>query len=242
MSYTEPILLVLLAISLTGLLRQRHCKRSWLLIAGITGIFLVSWPPIEWLLSQPLEMWYPVRPLESVQPQAIVVLSGGVHPADPGRPYPLPDAVTYERSEFAAWLHNHWRPLPVLACGGPDRKFGQPFSLTMREVLLKAGVPSSLIWTEERSHSTHENAVYGAEILRRRGITTIALVVEAKSMMRAAASFRKQGITVLPWPCSSNEFGPWRDELLPSGKAIERNEVTLHEAVGLAVYWLRGWI
>ncbi len=242
MSYTELLLLVLLAICLTGFLRQRHCKRSWLLITGVAGIFLVSWPPFDWLLSRPLEVWYPVRPLQSAQPQAIVVLSGSVRPADPGRPYALPDAVTYERSEFAAWLHCHWRPLPVLACGGPDRNGGQPFSLAMREVLQKAGVPSSLIWTEDRSRSTHENAVYGAEILRQHGITTIALVVEAKSMMRAAACFRKQGITVLPAPCGSSELGPWRDDLFPRGKSIERNEVTLHETLGLAVYWLRGWI
>jgi uncharacterized SAM-binding protein YcdF (DUF218 family) len=86
--------------------------------------------------------------------------------------------------------------------------------------------PPSFLWTEERSHSTHENAVYGAEILRQRGITAIALVVEAKSMMRAAASFRKQGITVLPAPCNSSEFRPWRDGVFPNGEAIERNENT----------------
>ena len=242
LSYTEPMLLVLLALSVSGLLRQRHCKRSLLLIAGIAGIFLLSWPPIDWLLSQPLEVWYPVRPLRSAQPQAIVVLSEGVSPADSERPYALPDAGTYERCEFAAWLHNHWRPLPVLASGGPERNGGQPFSRAMRDALQRAGVPPSFIWTEERSQSTHENALYGAQVLREHGIREIALVVEAKSMMRAAASFRKQGIGVLPAPCSSREFGPWSDELLPSGKAIERNETTLHETLGLAAYWLRGWI
>ncbi|HWE00481.1 MAG TPA: YdcF family protein, partial [Bryobacteraceae bacterium] len=180
---------MLLTISAIGLLRQRHCKRSWLLIVGIASIFLFSWPPMDWLLSRPLEVWYTVRPLQSAQAQAIVVLSEGVHPADSDHPYALPDTETYERCEFAAWLHNHWRPLPVLACGGSARKGGQPFSLAMRDLLRQAGIPSSLIWTEERSHSTHENAVYGAEILRQRGITAIALVVEAKSMMRAAASF-----------------------------------------------------
>ena len=61
-------------------------------------------------------------------------------------------------------------------------------------------VPDSSIWTEERSHSTYENALYGAEVLRSHGVARIVLVVEAQSMVRAAACFRKQGIAVVPAP------------------------------------------
>ena len=58
-----------------------------------------------------------------------------------------------------------------------------------------------MIWTEERSRSTHENAVFGAEILRQHEIGRIALVIEARSMLRAESCFRKQGITVVAAPC-----------------------------------------
>ena len=113
----------------------------------------------------------------------------------------------------------------------------------MRDFLQRAGVPESIIWTEERSYSTHENAAYGSEILRQHGIDRIALVVDAQSMPRAAACFRKQGIAVVPAPCEFHAFGPpLSEEFLPNWNAIRRNERTLHELVGLGYYWLRGWI
>lgn len=112
----------------------------------------------------------------------------------------------------------------------------------MRQLLQEAGVPEAMIWTEQRSRSTYENAVYGAEILRQHGIGKIALVTEARSMLRAELCFRKQRITVVPAPCEFREFESPLDEFTPSWKAISSNEETLHETAGLAWYWLRGWI
>ena len=117
-----------------------------------------------------------------------------------------------------------------------------PYSATMRELLEGYGVPSSFIWTEELSHSTYENAAFGAEILKQRGIQRIGLVVDASSMLRAAACFRKQGILVEPFPSSFRQFGSLGDELLPSWRAVRRNEESLHETLGLGWYWLHGWV
>jgi uncharacterized SAM-binding protein YcdF (DUF218 family) len=112
----------------------------------------------------------------------------------------------------------------------------------MRELLRRAGVPESAIWSDPLSHSTHEHAVNGAKILRSRGIRRIALVVEAQSMLRAEACFRKEGLSVVPAANDFRTFGPWRNELIPNWQTIRRNEITLHEALGLAWYRLRGWI
>jgi uncharacterized SAM-binding protein YcdF (DUF218 family) len=152
------------------------------------------------------------------------------------RPFPLPDKETYSRTRFAAWLHGNWKALPVLACAGRD---GGP---TMREILVASGVPNALVWTEQRSRSTYENALYGAEILRQHGIRRIVLVVEARSMFRAAACFRKQGLAVVPAPSDFREFEPLSDEVLPSWKAIQGNEITAHEALGFLWYRIRGWV
>ena len=123
-----------------------------------------------------------------------MVLLSSVRLPEHNRPYAIPDQQTYERCAFAVWLYQHWKALPVLVCGGPQ---GSPFSAAMRETLERDGIPPTMIWTEERSRSTHENAVYGAEVLRTHGITTIALVVDAQSMFRAKASFQKEGLTVV---------------------------------------------
>jgi uncharacterized SAM-binding protein YcdF (DUF218 family) len=241
MTYTEPLLLVFLGLAFTGLIRQRRRKSSRLLILGLLGLFVISWPPLEWLFSRPLEARYGPQ-LSPPPADAIVVFGAGVEPPDAYNPYARPDALTYERCEFAAWLYRNWRQVPILASGGIAAAGAPPFSHVMREVLLGAGVPADMLWTEERSRSTHENALYSAEILRGHGIGRVVLVVEAQSMMRAAAAFRKEGIEVVPAPSSRRDFGPLSEELLPSWKAIRRNELTLHETLGMAWYWMRGWI
>jgi uncharacterized SAM-binding protein YcdF (DUF218 family) len=243
MTYIQPLVLIFLTMAFIGLVRLRHCKGSCLASSGVLGLLLLSWPPVDWLVSRPLEGRYPIRPFPPVLAQAIVVLSSAVSPPLYERPYPLPDRETFERCEYAAWLHTHWQPLPVLACGGRGTtRAAQPVAVTMRQLLQQAGVPDAMIWTEQRSRSTHENAVFCAEILRQRGIKRIALVVEAQSMLRAEACFRKQGIEVVPAPCEFREFSSHLEEFLPNWRTIGRNEGTLHETVGLAWYWLRGWV
>jgi uncharacterized SAM-binding protein YcdF (DUF218 family) len=241
-TYIEPLLPIFLIISSAGLVRLLRCKGSLMPILGVLGLVFLSWPPVDWLLSRPLEASYPIHPFPSVSAQAIVVFGSSMSPPIYERPYALPDLETYQRCKFAAWLHRNWQPLPVLACGGPAAKARLACSITMRYLLQREGVSESMIWTEERSRSTHENAAFGAEILRKHGIGTVALVVEAQSMLRAAASLRKQGILVVPAPCEFREIESPLEELIPSWKAVSRNERTLHEAVGLAWYWLRGWI
>jgi uncharacterized SAM-binding protein YcdF (DUF218 family) len=238
MTYTEPLILVFVALALVGLLQRRR----FLTVIGVLGLLFTSWRPIDWLLALPLEAQYSRELIPASPAQAIVVPLSSVRMPRPNRPYAIPDPETYERSAHAAWLYHHWKSVPVLLCGGPQREGEQPVSAVIREVLEHEGIPESMIWTEERSHSTHENAVYGAEILRSHGIAVIALVVDAQSMLRAQASFRKQSITVIPAASGFREWGPLSEELIPNWKAIRRNEITLHETLGLAWYWMHGWI
>jgi uncharacterized SAM-binding protein YcdF (DUF218 family) len=144
---------------------------------------------------------------------------------------------------YASWLYRRWRPLPILACGGTNHAPGQPYAITMREALEKEGVPSSQIWLETRSRSTHENAVFGAEILKGKGLYKIVLVTDAYHMARAEACFRKEGITVVPAACAYRTFSDFHvADLLPGWEPISWNEDVLHESVGLLWYRLRAWI
>ncbi len=243
MTYTEPLITLLCAIAVLGLFRLRRQHQGyWLVVLGVLGLLLISWPPVDWLLSRPLEMWYPIRAYPTAPAEAIVVLGSSVERPVLERPYPSPDGQTFHRAAFAAWLHKKWKPLPVLACGGSQERGQHPVAEAIRILLEQAGVPGEKIWTEERSRSTHENAVFGTEVLRRHGVTAIALVVDASSMLRAEACFRKAGIAVVAAPSEFREFGPLRAELLPSWEAIRRNEITLHEVLGLGWYRLHNWI
>lgn len=210
-------------------------------MSGVLALFLISWPPIDWLLAKPLEAAYPVRPFTPPPGlQAVVVLGGSIRHAEYERPYAIPDYQTFKRCKHAAWIAKRWGPLPILACQGTQ--MGAGVKDTMRNELLSEGIPENMIWTEERSGSTRYNAVFGAEILHAHGIKKIALVVDGQSMPRAVACFRKEGFDVTPAPSELRTWGPLEAELLPSWKAIQRNEITLHEALGLLWYRLRGWI
>jgi uncharacterized SAM-binding protein YcdF (DUF218 family) len=238
MSYTEPLLSVIFILGLIGALRLPKSRGKKLVLASLLALLMVAWPPMQWLLSRPLEGWYPIQPLPPASADAIVVLSSGVDTPHYERPFALALQDTYTRCRFAAWLYQQWKALPILACGG-----GVPaFSASMREVLTSVGVPDSSIWIEDRSRSTYENALYGADVLRSHGINRVVLVVDAQSMVRASACFRKQGIAVIPAPSDFTQCGFRLEDTFLSWKAVRGNEITLHEIFGLAWYKMRGWI
>ena len=242
MTYTQPLLTIFLLLTLAAFLGGPGRRRKLLAIAGLAGLFLISWPPADWLLSRPLEARYGIRPFEA-QPglQAIVVFSGLVRSANFARPYAIAGADTYERCLYAAWIYRRYGPLPVVVSGGPSAPGFPAEALTMQDILVRNGVDASNVWVEGRSGTTHQNALYSASILRQHGVSRVALVVDALRMPRAAACLRKLRIDVVPAPSGFRTFGPLRQELLPSWQAIRRNEDTLHEILGLAWYRFHGW-
>jgi uncharacterized SAM-binding protein YcdF (DUF218 family) len=242
MTYLQPLVFLLLLGFLTArCFLQKSKGRGWLTAATL-ALFLISWPPADWLFSRPLETISPRNRFPQGSAEAIVVLSGGVLPREYYRPYRLPDFETFRRCTHAAWLFHSWHRLPVLASGGLAGKQHTAYAATMRELLLQTDIPDEMIWTEDRSRNTYENAVFSAQILRQHGVSRIALVVDARSMPRAAACFRKQGITVVPAASEFREIGRSWEDWFPSWKSIGENEITLHESIGLLWYWLRGRI
>ena len=240
MTYTEPLLLLCAAVAIAALWQLSPSKKKTTALWTLVILVLLSAPALDLVIALPLTARYPIRPFQPPAGlEAIVVLASDVLPPEYERPYALPDTDTFRRCEHAAWIYRQWGPLPVLACEGVKRG---PAPSVMRELLRRGGVPEDKIWLEARSRSTHENALFGAAILRQNGIRRVALVVDAQSMPRASACFRKEGVDVTPAPMEFRTFGPWNQELIPSWTAIRRNEITFHELLGLAWYRLRGWI
>lgn len=212
-----------------------------LLTVGVCGLFMLSWPPAEWVFSRLLEFGYPVRPFHvPAGTEAIIVMGGGAAPPIYERPYALPDRDTVNHCAAAAWIHRQAAATPMLACEGSHGK--KVFPSVMRELLMSAGVPEDLIWIEDRSRNTHENAMYGTAILRAHGVRQVVLITDAQSMPRAAACFRRFGVRVIPAATDFDELGFSLENVLPNSHAIRRNERTLHELLGLGLYRFRGWI
>lgn len=244
MSYFDPLLPLLLLLSLWSVLRNWRASsrknRPWLQAISTIGILILSLNVSSWLFSRSLEIWYEQDPIPRSSADVIVVLGGYVSPPLPNKPYALAGRDTYIRLQRAIWLYKNWQPLPILACaGGPEPQW---YESTIRHVLESEGIPQNLIWIDSQSRTTHENAVYGAEILRSHNVSRVVLVTDARSMPRAAASFEKQGIAVVPAPAEYTTLTVTLNDLVPNWRAIDSNNQTLHEIVGLVWYWLRGWI
>jgi uncharacterized SAM-binding protein YcdF (DUF218 family) len=247
MTYIQPLFTVLLLIAVAVLFfhwRSKKLRKPLLPFLAVGALFLVSWPPVAQLVTRVFEAQYPPRTDPADGAEAIVVLSSDVFLSYRPVSTPVLGSGTHERCDYAAWLHTHWRPLPILACGGTAHPSDMPpYSAVMRDALEQEGVPASAIWLEERSHSTHENAVYGAALLRRKRIHKIALVTEAYHMPRAAACFRKAGLTVVPAACGYRSYHGFHfEDALPGWEPIAWNEDAVHESVGLLWYWIRGWV
>lgn len=242
MTYTEPLLTLTLALSLIAVYFLQPSRAKRFLTASLLATTLIAWPPGEYLLSRPLEWGYPVRQFSTpAGSEAIVVFGGSISPAQFERPYPLPDRETLERCQHAAWIYRKNR-LPVLVSGGRGNAWVPQVAVVMRELLLGAGVPGEMIWTEDQSRSTHENAVFSAQILRRHGVRRVVLVVDARSMLRATACLRREGIEVVPAPSRFRYLEATIEDWIPGWQAVRGNEITLHETLGLLWYRLRGWI
>jgi len=247
--YSQPLfptLLLLVFIGLFRCLRRSQKHKPILLVSSLVALFLVSWPPFAWLALQPFERPFPHSIDPSNDAQAIVVLASGIqYPTVPGLPAARLGSDTYERCQYAAYLHNHWRPLPVLVSGKGNQADPRtpPYAILMNDALVMEGLPQGMIWSEAGSHNTHENAAYSAEILRQKGINKIVLVTDAYHMWRAELSFRKQGINVVPAACGYRSVGILHlDNLMPGWEPIGFNEDLLHEVLGLMWYKIHGWI
>jgi uncharacterized SAM-binding protein YcdF (DUF218 family) len=244
MSYLEPAFPVLLFLALISLFRIWHRSspgnRPWLLATSLIGLLLLSLNPVAWLASLPLEIWYEQKPAPDTTADAIVVLAGAMDLPKPDRPYAVVGQDTYVRLRQAIWLFKHWAPRPILASGGGTD--GESASQAMRQFLEKEGIPADHIWVETHSRSTYENALYSSRIFREHGISRVALVTDARSMLRAEACFKKQGLAVVPAPFRFYNLSPSFEDILPTWRAIAANGETIHELAGLVWYKLQGWI
>jgi uncharacterized SAM-binding protein YcdF (DUF218 family) len=244
MTYTEPLLAFFLLVAAAGLVRLRNASTRLprlLIAAGLLGILLASSPLIPWAAGFMLENGYEKRlPAGLDGAQAIVVLSGTVLPAEPWRPVPLLGWETFDRVSYAALLFRR-HPAPIVVSGGA-LEGDEAFAVSMRRVLIEQSIPPEQIWTEDKSTSTFENASFITQLLRARGIGKIMLVTHAYHMPRAERCFRKQGIEVIPAPCTFTTPPTELADLWPGWRGLRASERILHEYIGLAWYFVRGYV
>lgn len=235
---------VFLVLALLGLLLQYRWRYlGQAMVSGsVLALVILSAPATGDFLISTLED--SVEPLvltrESLQKRAgaIVVLGAGRASDAPEYGGDTVNGSALERLRYGARLHRA-SGLPLLVTGGSV--FGEPIpeAKLMRDVL-RQDFQVEVSWTEERSRTTHENAVFSRPILDASGVHRVTLVTHAWHMRRAILAFRQAGIDVIPAPTvyTAPDSAAGFMRFLPSGPGLSKSYLAMHEWIGIAWYRL----
>jgi uncharacterized SAM-binding protein YcdF (DUF218 family) len=237
--------LSLLLLALLGLVVAIKRKRLGLaLIAlAIALMWLVSCHGTAvWLGRNAVKQFDPTSAaaLKAAKVQAIVVLGGGILPEAPEYGSSQAGSHTAARLRYGVWLGRQ-TGLPLGFTGGSGWsarasrdgiKIDSEADVAARTALQDYG--ATLRWLEGQSRDTRESGLLMAPLLKRDGITRIALVTDAWHMERSVQVFEQAGLIVTPAPMGyvltgQNDVLQW----MPTPSGLNASERVMHEWLGL---------
>ncbi len=216
----------------------------FLLTITFAALMLTSIPAAIYPALGSLEWQFPPLLQRPDSTEAIVVLAGGIIPADAVRPRAELTEDTLFRCLHAAEIYRQGKPGPVIVTGGTL----DPGSLIpavapfMRDLFVHLGVSAADVVIEDRSRMTYESAVETRQVLERRQVRSVLLVTEAVHMFRSLHCFRRQGVEAVPAACHhrATQFRCRLGTFLPSPDAAKDCTAVFHEWLGVTWYWLMG--
>ncbi len=241
----SPLLLILLGylmavrstrvvwIALGKLLFATAFVALWLFCCQGAAMFLervVLRPPL------PIEPQSVTQTFKIEQTQAIVVLGGGMRLENREYGKGTLSEASAERLHYGFTLAKQ-TGLPLAFSGGVGWAAASQDSEAAAAArwLAQLGLPA-LRYSDAQSKDTAGNAQAMATMLKKEGISRIALVTHASHMPRARAEFEATGLNVLPAPTqfitADQAMGlDW----FPSGKGARDNRRVMHEILGLSI-------
>ncbi len=157
---------------------------------------------------------------------AVVVLGCGVFSDG------TPSSSAEDRLEHAALIVREKDVRYVVLCG-------VLWNPKIRRQLQDQGVHLPLEWSGPVVN-THDEALATARLAKEFGWNRVIVVTQAWHMRRAAAVFRTAGLDVLQSPALETRYDLADPEELSDRFQAVRDY--LHEAIGLRIYRMRGWI
>ena len=230
-----PVLFITLCLvgALTALVSRR--VGFSIALASAICLFVAATPAFSSYITHQLEAQLPAD-REFGSARAIVVLGADVRSSNGSMPDRL-GPLSLERVVFAvdAFRRLH---LPIAVSGGRPPRRDTSVAELMKVVLEKYfQVP--VRWTETRSQTTYENALYTASLLRPDHIDTVVLVAQARDLPRAVWSFERAGLRAIPWPAPRTPSGARIEDFLPDAEAFQSSFYAMHELLGGLYYRIR---
>ncbi|MBN1526084.1 MAG: YdcF family protein [Candidatus Omnitrophica bacterium] len=216
------------------LLLYKNTRRGALkaLSAGLALYLLLFYTPLMWFLAGPLAI--------ADQPQkadAIVVLGGGVgESGKAGQGYE-------ERVQYAVELYKKGYAGHIVFSSGYTYVFKE--TLVMKALAVALGVSAKDIILDDKSANTYQNVEQTREIMLANKWRSALLVSSPYHMKRLSLVFEKYAgdmkIAYTPVPRSAfyaHEDIPFFHRQISFGQI----KGIVHEYIGIAYYWWKGWI
>ena len=219
----------LLLVALLGLALYRRFPRTGRVMAwgGVLLLFALSIPAVSSLLMRGLESGPPFDIARAADAQAIVIIGGGARRNAAEYGGDALGELSLERVRYGAVIARLTH-LPILVSGGSV--YGGETEAKLMQQALEREFGQRVQWLEERSRTTHENALRSAEILRAAGIHRVILVAHNFDMRRARAEFADARIETIPAPTGgSSEHADSLLDFLPSMGALRGSYYALYE-------------
>jgi uncharacterized SAM-binding protein YcdF (DUF218 family) len=230
----SPFNWFIVLLILAWIVKKRSFKKMALILAAC--IFIVFGN--QWLFNWYVKQWQPkpVAVNPALQYSCGIVPGGFASPDENANGYFNSSA---DRFIQAVKLYKLGEIKHLLISGGNGKTDEKSFqeAAWVKGELLVFGVPDSVIFIEDKSNNTKDNAINSKIILDSLHLQPpYLLITSAFHMPRAALLFKKSGVAVDPFPCNYNAGmgrSTWTD-LIPTLPVLMAWDTYLKEAVG---YW-----
>src|SRR4029077_2848549 len=241
----QPGNLLLLCLLAGMLLLLRGRRRGELLVVlSAIGLLLLAVAPIGPAMMLVLEQRFPRPATLPSRIDGILVLGGAV---DPRLSLAYGEAVfngSIARVLGGVALARHHPEAKLALVGGEGEviPIGFAESRATKGFVIEEGIPAAQLIIEERSRSTHENAVFAKEMIRPAAGQNWILVTSAFHMPRAVGAFRAVDWPVIPYPVDFKvDPRPGLRANFSLVDGLGSSTIAGKEWAGLLGYRLLGW-
>lgn len=237
--FLSPFNMIILLLIAMFLLR----KAIWKKTCGILALCIFLVFGNQWLLNLYAKNWQPAPTIID----SSLTFSCGIVPGG----FASPDAeangyfnASADRFIQVVKLYKLGRIKHILISGGNGKTEEKSFreGAWVKGELKSVGIPDSVIFVEDRSDNTADNAFYAKKILDSlHFIPPYLLITSAYHIPRASLIFKKARLVTVPFPCNyfvgKGSFSAW--DLLPKPTTLLGWEPYLKETAGYFWYKIK---
>ena len=234
------LLLIVLAIGVWRLAASRGRKGSGLIMLVLILGAAAAIEPLAALPLVPLENRFPVLHSLPGKVDGIILLGGAVDPERTAEYGQVALNQSAARVTETLRLAQRYPTARILLSGGFGGLLHEPTTeaAATAQLLTELGVAANRLVIEDKSRTTHENAVFSKRIVDPKPGEVWILVTSADHMPRAVGCFRQVGWPVVPDPV---DFEAVRRLHISLAHGLDSIDLAAHEWLGLVFYRIAGW-